>query len=83
MTSTGTLIPVPLIEKEEALQLNEILQRNTVEMRDPNVPYLEGVGPLGLELQQRELEVVTKRKADMEAARARGEGHSTQGGGGS
>lgn len=43
-----------------------------------HLPYLEEVGLNGYELQQRKLEAVTKRKAEMEAARARGEGTSTQ-----
>lgn len=41
MTSTRILIPVLLTEKEDALQLNEILQRRTVEKKAPNVPYLK------------------------------------------
>lgn len=41
-----------------------------MEKRAPNVPYLEGVGTTGFEIQRRELEVATKRKAEMEVARA-------------
>lgn len=57
-TTTGTLTLVPLKEEEEAMQLTETIQRNTVEKMATNVPYLKGVGLLGYELQKKALEEV-------------------------
>lgn len=58
-----------------------MLEMSVVERWVSNVPYLEGVGPSAVELQQLELEATTKRKAEMEVARARGKGTSAQEGG--
>lgn len=78
ITSSGTRIPVLLNEEEEQLQLRETLQRSTVEKMAPPVPYLENVGPLGLKLQWMALEEAARRKVQMEATQARGEGTSAQ-----
>lgn len=43
------------------------------------MPYLNKVGLSALELQQRKVETVAKCKAEMEDAKARGEGTSTHG----
>lgn len=72
-------ISIPLTEEVEERKLRETLQRNTVEKRAPPAPYFENVGPLGLELQRMTLKKAVKRKAQMEAARARGEDTSAQG----
>lgn len=77
-TGSGTLILVPLTAEGEEAQIRETLQWSVVERCTPNVPYLKGVCPSEFELQQRELEAATKRKAKMDIARARGEGTSTQ-----
>lgn len=47
----------------------------------PPISYLKGVRPFRLELQKRALEEVVNRKAVMEAAKARDEETSSQGGG--
>lgn len=57
-----------------------MLQRSTIEKRVPPVPYLENVGPSGLELHWKALKEAAKRNALMEAAQATGEGTSAQGG---
>lgn len=72
------MIPVPSTTEEEEAQVQATLQRSVVERRASNVPYLEGVSPFAFELQQRELEVAAKRKAEMEAVMARGEGTFAQ-----
>lgn len=56
------------------MQLTKTLQRSTIEKRASNVPCLEGVEPLGLELEKKALEEASRRKAEMEAAKARVEG---------
>lgn len=77
-TKTNTRIPVPLNDEEDELQLGETLKRSKVEKRAPNVPYLENVGPLGLEQQWMALKEATTLKAAREAALTRGEGTSQQ-----
>lgn len=77
-TTTGTLILIPLTDEEEAEQIHEILERIVVKRRASNILYLENVGPSALELHQRKLEAAAKRKAEMEATRARGEGNFAQ-----
>lgn len=49
-----------------------------VEKKALNIPYLEGVGPYGLEQQRKVLDEAAQRKAMMEAVRVRGKGTSTQ-----
>lgn len=78
MTSSGTMIPVPLTDEKEQLQLRKTFQCSTIEKRAPNVPYVEGVGSSGLEQQRKVMEKAAQRKAMTEAARARGEGTSAQ-----
>lgn len=60
--------------------MRETLQWITIKRRAPNIPYLENVGPSKLELQKKALEKVVHRKAAREAAKARGECTSSQGG---
>lgn len=48
-TGTKIRIPVSLTDEEERQQLKETLQRSTIERRTTNVPFLEVVGPFGLE----------------------------------
>lgn len=79
----GIRIPVPLTKKEERMQLIETLQRNTVERTALPVPYHEGFGSSRLELQKKALEEIARRKAAMDAMKARGEGTSSQRGGSS
>lgn len=47
-TKTNSRIPIPMIDEEKELQLRKTLERNVMERRAINVPYLKGVGPLGL-----------------------------------
>lgn len=49
-TKSNTVIPIALNNEEEEFQLREILERSMVEKRAINVPYLEGVEPIGLKL---------------------------------
>lgn len=79
-TATGTFIPVPLTEEEEAQQINEMLQRGIMEKRATNVPYLEGVGPSKFDLQKKALKEAVRRKTEIEATKVRGKGTSAQGG---
>lgn len=55
-TKSRTVIPVALNEEEKELQLREALEKSKRERRVTNVPYLEGVGPSGLDLQRQALE---------------------------
>lgn len=74
-TASNMRISIPLTEKKkEKRQLMETLQWSTGERMAPPVPYLENDGPSGLELQWRAVKEAAKRKAEMEATRARGEG---------
>lgn len=66
-TTSNRRISIPLMEEVEERKLGETLQRSTVEKSVPPVPYLENVGPLGLELQWMALEEAAKRKVQMEA----------------
>lgn len=78
MTSSRPLILVPLNEEEKAQQLIETLEKSMFEKRVTIVSHLEGIGPIGFELQKKALEEATRRKPEKEVARARGEGTSAQ-----
>lgn len=77
MTASGTRIPVSFTKEKERRQLRETLQLCTMEKRVTNVPFLEGAGPSGLELQKKALKEASRRKATMEAVKAIGEGTSS------
>lgn len=78
-TTSGTRIPIPLTIMEERQQLRETLQQSTIKRRVYDVPFLEAVGPLGMELQKKALEGAARSKVAMEVVEARGEGTSPQG----
>lgn len=56
ITTSEIRTPVTLNDEEEEQKLRETLQCSTIERRAPLVPYLEIVGPSGLELQRMALE---------------------------
>lgn len=73
------LIPISFTADDDEAQLRETLQRSIVEEHTPHMPYFEGTGLFGFELQQQVLEEATRQKEETEVSRAKSEGTSVQG----